>query len=1703
MAREWYATCKDCRKEFGYSDGSYQLSASRGLSRPERCPTCRKLHSREIASLGLSHFELAPIRPIPPDGLKPGDLGGLTRPKRVHAAKDGRPSFDFGKFGIKDIHIREFFDQMREHQVMVIVAPTGSGKSTFFPYRLMVPPEGIAPDLVTRHGQIIVTQPRKQATRNIPAFVAADLHGSSLGAGFDVGFRHSGEPATDWRNKLVYMTDGTLINMIVRNELGRLSLIMIDEAHERSLNIDLILGLLKGQLRRYPHLKLIIASATIDTSLFLRYYGGPEGFNPDQFKTATPDGDSYDNAAIAQYLEGSPVGFYGFPGKRQHPVETRFREDNPIPEAQMPARMPSEVATKVVEILQAMDSGAERTRGDILAFLHGKKPIEQAVAEIKSLLEEDGRLAGKVDVLPLYTELPQQQQDAALKPKKNKSRWRVVVSTNVAETSLTVEGIVHVVDSGLINESQWDPQTQTTYVTPKRHSRAGCIQRWGRAGRIQPGVAHCLYTQEQFDAFPAHTEPEITRAPLEQIVLTAKAAGVNDLRAFDWIQRPSQAELDRAPQFLRQIGALDQDGDLTDHGLELRGFAEETDVANLMILADRFGCAVEMATLIPMRKLGDYTSLLLWDKSWDAPTKRAVHRIHQGLLGPCQDDVEFCLKLWESWEGSTFGRTEDRQREEWAKRFFVRHSVFKHQIAKERAALLDALSAHKKDDRARAIDFDLLTRLRIVITYGLSNQIYQLANRPAAGTTMTDKPIYRPYIRDPEAHPELVQLHEDAVVQISPESVCAGQILDAFVCGKRQRVRKRESPLAEPTTYITAAFLTLIKAEWLRCIGQPHIAVARLIAAETRTSAGSLIPTTTSARLFIDQMYPVGATFECAVGGDSSVRLGPLKANAPRLRAGSSYEDIEAPEEIEALETEGVLSETAGADEKARHVATAPDEDETVIPWMESLDEEDTGPTEELQTARDKIREIFSGRLVRSSGNPPVGAPFHAVVVGYEWSDRQRPVVLLEQPITPAPFERFVERYREGDDITVEVVSIERYVSDGLLYLVVREAETDLEIIMDPYDVSLVGRNFTIEILPIGTQFSATIEEIDRPAHRVRITRLKAAQAAMTSFLASGNERIVDARIVDVRENGLYLWLDPDATKDYLPCSAFVRLDRLPQRPEEMWLGRTCRVRVQPRKWKQPLRRGVAIEDPRVKQKLGPEWDEASNSLNIDKPMAYGRRLNLLDLSGDGAYRRAINILFRRSNELNVRVIDMTGMQNLLPYQGLDHPLRAKVVSITDDAVFVALPDGMEARVPRHEVTYNRRSDLQELITSGQEVDVRVKKVDLDQGQATISMLDPKSDPLRKYTKDQIVVGQVVGFTPDGSGAFVELEPGVEGFLYRDEIGLEDVKDARQLLSDGQQVTARITDLKVDERRLRLTIRALYQSWLSVPSTHRGMVIGRNGSTIQDIMRATGTYINLDSDSGRCSVEGPVQRAVQDAVQRIQTILEKRVISFTIEDRQSGMIIGKDGGTIQRIQQQTGAQIEVNRTQVTVIAPNEATLGRTLDSIRAAISYYEVTMQVPSGRIGRVIGSGGSNIRSVRQQTDTWIDIAKDSSGRIRIEGKTRGNTERAAQLIQGYAASTVSFTGREGPIPSQLVPRRQLTIAKADLERLIRKQGGFFAMILGRRKSAIDRIQASTGTHISTDSSTSTVMISGSSFDSVERAAQEIDAALKEQSGT
>ena len=257
MAKEWNTKCKDCGTEFGYSDYSYQFGADRGQSRPERCPTCRKIHNRLTGVMGFAYFELKPREGADITKLHAGELGKLSHQPRPHSLIENESGFDPNKFGVTDTDIRKIFEWFNDpiHQIAVVVGPTGSGKSTALPFRLINPPDGIPEDYFTRYGQVLITQPRIQATRNISAYVAKDLYGSRMGAGFDIGFRYKNNPYADWRNRLVYATDGTLINWLVNGQISNLSLIMIDEAHERSLNIDLILGLLKKLLPRYPHLK--------------------------------------------------------------------------------------------------------------------------------------------------------------------------------------------------------------------------------------------------------------------------------------------------------------------------------------------------------------------------------------------------------------------------------------------------------------------------------------------------------------------------------------------------------------------------------------------------------------------------------------------------------------------------------------------------------------------------------------------------------------------------------------------------------------------------------------------------------------------------------------------------------------------------------------------------------------------------------------------------------------------------------------------------------------------------------------------------------------------------------------------------------------------------------------------------------------------------------------------------------------------------------------------------------------------------------------------------------------------------------------------------------------------------------------------------------------------------------------------------------
>jgi HrpA-like RNA helicase len=1209
----------------------------------------------------------------------------LVRPPREHTLRESVGQYDFDKFAIKDHHLEEFFRLLDKRQVCVIIAPTGAGKSTLLPYRLMMPPSSMPCDFFSRRGQILVTQPRIQATRNIPDFVARHLHGSTLGPGFDVGFRHSGTPNMDRSNKLVYVTDGTLINMIVNNELPQLGVVMIDEAHERSLNIDLILGLLKQQLPRFPHLRLIIASATIDSGKFVDFFGGND-----------------------------VVGFYEFPGDRPHPIDVRFAEE-PVPLDQMPARMPHLVAEKVIKLLQDIDEGREE-EGDILAFLHGEKPILRAVSLILDEVDRDRRLAGRVDVMPLFTRLPQHDQDAALQAKKDRNQRRVVISTNVAETSLTVEGIVHVVDSGLINQAEWDLKTNTTFVAAKRHSCAGCRQRWGRAGRMKPGVAHCLYTKAQFEdekIFSKFSQPEIQRAPLEQIVLTAKISGIDDVRSFPWIEAPSSAELGRAPEVLHRMGALDRDGDITSHGIELRSFAEDPEISNLMILADRFGCATEMATVLAMRRLRSLRDLFRWDRSWDATTKWIVHQRQQSLMAACRDDLEFSLKIWEAWEGSLFQRNQNAQRKRWADEHFVVHETLDRRVSADREGLLRGLSGHKKEEESRPTDFRLLNKLRILLAHGLSTHLYRKDSSPNA-----DESCYMPFLPEPERSPHLIDLHEGATVSISHDSVCRRSSPAIFVCARRRRWLERRSPLKEPSVHICASFIVVLEERWLQAATLNWTELAHFIAIETRVSSGELKGEATPKALFVDQLLPLGSKVTAQNAG-GVLRVKQILRPAPRIRMSRRWHP-----KLEVSET----FESDDVDEEQFHFG-----EESLGLAKEWMDDDDTPP---LQVRPCSFDDYSFTAMIEGAEVMPDWV--EGIVAGFDLSAIDSPVIRLTLPNHTTPFDEFVRQFRIGDEIQVEVVALERFLhEDRMTYLVVRENSSGLEIVLDPYDLSLIGRNFAFENrLKSGAPLIVSIEEIVPPRGRnelgqVRVSRLRYSAEAVIQFIERFNGKLVEAQIADVTEDGIYIWLNPDIADTDEAVGAFVPTSLLPKRPDEMALYQRCQIIARPRDF--TGRRGFSsttqiAPEPFIRLLRGMrtlEWDAGRGVIELRGPVGWQQRLQLLEAaSGNESLIEVVERLFRVSYDLEVRVMDVRLFEALEDLKRSGERVKATVVQVEHDGLVVIFGDGARGKVFREGLPISPKEDLAKFAQVNSELSLMIKEVDMPRNRIVLTSLE-------------------------------------------------------------------------------------------------------------------------------------------------------------------------------------------------------------------------------------------------------------------------------------------------------------------------------------------------------------------------------------------
>ncbi|KAK4139824.1 P-loop containing nucleoside triphosphate hydrolase protein [Dichotomopilus funicola] len=447
--------------------------------------------------------------------------------------------------------------------VTIIVGQTGSGKSTQIP-------QFLAHAGWCANGKIIgITQPRRVAATTVAIRVAEEF-GCEIGK--EVGYSIRFEDATSENTRIKFLTDGLLIReALVDPLLSRYSVIMVDEAHERSISSDILLGLLKKIRKKRPELRIIISSATLQAEDFRQFFADPNEESGDK--------ENNDIASIVS-LEG-----------RTHPIDVLYL-DSPT----------EDYVEKAVSTV--FDIHTNEPKGDILVFLTGREEIEQAVQAVSERSTQLLPGSDSILPLPLYAGLTTEQQMYVFEEAPENFR-KVIFATNIAEASVTINGIVYVVDSGFVKLQAYNPQTGIESLTVTPVSKASAAQRAGRAGRTKPGKCFRLYTEEGYHSLPDANIPEIQRSNLAPFILQLKALGVDNVLRFDFLSPPPAELMTRALELLYSLGALDDYAKLTKPlGMRMAELAVEPMMAKTLLAAPSFGCLSEILTIAAMTSLG-------------------------------------------------------------------------------------------------------------------------------------------------------------------------------------------------------------------------------------------------------------------------------------------------------------------------------------------------------------------------------------------------------------------------------------------------------------------------------------------------------------------------------------------------------------------------------------------------------------------------------------------------------------------------------------------------------------------------------------------------------------------------------------------------------------------------------------------------------------------------------------------------------------------------------------------------------------------------------------------------------------------------------------------------------------------------------------------------------------------------------------------
>ncbi|RWS27129.1 pre-mRNA-splicing factor ATP-dependent RNA helicase DHX16-like protein [Leptotrombidium deliense] len=490
---------------------------------------------------------------------------------------------------------QQLIDAVHDYQVLIIEGETGSGKTTQIPQYLH--DAGF-----TKGGKKVgCTQPRRVAAMSVAARVATEM---SVKLGNEVGYSIRFEDCTSERTIIKYMTDGMLLREFLSEpDLDSYSVLIIDEAHERTLHTDILFGLVKDIARFRPDLKLLISSATLDAEKF------------------------------STFFDDAPV--FRIPGRR-FPVDIYYTA---APEADY-------ISACVVTILQIH---VTQPLGDILVFLPGQEEIEQCV---EILQERQRKLVSKMRELvirPIYANLPTDMQAQVFEPTPPGAR-KVVIATNIAETSLTIDGIIYVIDPGYCKQNSFNPRTGMESLVVVPISKASANQRSGRAGRVAAGKCFRLFTawayQHELDDA---TIPEIQRVHMGNAVLMLKSLGINDILHFDFLDPPPHDTLVLALEQLYALGALNHLGELTRLGRRMAEFPVDPMMSKMLIASEQYGCSEEVLTISAMLSVNASVFYRPKDKAIHADTAR------RNFFTPGGDHL-MLLKVYNQWAECGFSR---------------------------------------------------------------------------------------------------------------------------------------------------------------------------------------------------------------------------------------------------------------------------------------------------------------------------------------------------------------------------------------------------------------------------------------------------------------------------------------------------------------------------------------------------------------------------------------------------------------------------------------------------------------------------------------------------------------------------------------------------------------------------------------------------------------------------------------------------------------------------------------------------------------------------------------------------------------------------------------------------------------------------------------------------------------------------------------